>query len=731
MDEERKEITEEDIKKDTFEEKQKSWESQLTLNPELFDMQKMNSIDLSKAYYEIDALQNELLSFYLKKDMRFRMAYRKNFTGKFFQFLYDKARLREPVHLSVMGVTRTFTEKNMIFTEKGWRKPSNMDDCKQVLSYNFDLEKYEWKNFELVKRKFDRKEKFYKITFSDKREIELGENHPIFTERKGWKRAFSLYKGIGIPFYSDYLPIQQKDKISIERARIIAFMLSCGHLNGSSCRCLDKRDGKYYTKKNYAISYCSSSQKMVNLFRKDMKKEFGLEMKYKKKRYNTYKGIEVERSHKKIFEELSKYIPIGKKSYIIRIPDEIFNSSKEIQSEFIATLFSGDGYISGKESAVAEYYSCSKEIGQQLQLILMQYGIISYINKKKMKSGNFIFRLTITNKHNILNFKKFIKRLPNLKKNKRLNEICKKLRDTNKFLKPYKFEIINKEEIKLSEGQEIFDIFVEDNHNFFMNGILTKNSGKSYSGGITTASFLNALYGRKTTIDYICANSYEFLEKIQQLPSEMLTNSCFLIDEDKMSVYNTGSIAKKMKLSDVQNIIAMENISTISINPQKFANSDAQYGLRSFGKCKNTKTVRFMLYNLQEGSRGGILPLGMVYIPIFTEVLPYWRELEEDYLIKKKTWIRKEQRGEGDILADLQMRTAQKFMQDDKFVLLKKKNEKLTYISIKLGSEWTKGECLSILNITELIRQGVMERGDEKKDLNEGVLENETEKTGD
>jgi len=102
----------------------------------------------------------------------------------------------------------------------------------------------------------------------------------------------------------------------------------------------------------------------------------------------------------------------------------------------------------------------------------------------------------------------------------------------------------------------------------------------------------------------------------------------------------------------VQNIIAKQNISTISICPTKFSNQDAFYGLKVFGRDFKQKINRFMLYNLQEGEKGGVSPMGMVYIPIFQKILPkkISNKLAIDYEAKKDEWIERETRGEGDVL---------------------------------------------------------------------------------
>jgi len=235
-------------------------------------------------------------------------------------------------------------------------------------------------------------------------------------------------------------------------------------------------------------------------------------------------------------------------------------------------------------------------------------------------------------------------------------------------------------------------------------------SGKS-SIAITIAIFLMACYGKKFNVNYVCANAYEFIEKLKVMPQEELDNSCFVIDEQKSAVYGVGSIAKKMKITDVNNIIAVRGISTISLNPITWANREAFYGLRVFGKCYKTKTVRCMLYNLAEHGRGGELPLGNVYLPIYNFFLPknYADKLEKEYLEKKMAWVRQEQIGEGDVLYEIKKKSAESFMRDKKFLELTKKGEKTVYISLKLGSEWTKGECEEIYQITNLIKKGILD----------------------
>lgn len=230
-------------------------------------------------------------------------------------------------------------------------------------------------------------------------------------------------------------------------------------------------------------------------------------------------------------------------------------------------------------------------------------------------------------------------------------------------------------------------------------------SGKSYSM-LSICGYHMAYYGMKMKIQYVCANAYEFVEKVKTMSESELFGSVFLVDEEKQGVFGVGSIARKMKISDVNHIIAINNISSIMLNPSSWANKESNYGLRVFGKNKETMTARLMLYNLQEGGRGGSLPLGCIYIPSFTVFLPYGKELEKQYLEKKNKWVMAEQRGEGDVLAEIKKNTAKELMQDKTFLNIKRKGEKLAYISQKLGSEFTKGEIDEIFYITKLMDGG-------------------------
>ena len=234
-------------------------------------------------------------------------------------------------------------------------------------------------------------------------------------------------------------------------------------------------------------------------------------------------------------------------------------------------------------------------------------------------------------------------------------------------------------------------------------------AGKSYSA-ITICVIHQALQGRLFSSEYICPNEYSFLEKLKEMPENKLKDRIFLIDEEKTAVFGVGSFARKMKMEDVANIIAINNISAIRINPMRFPAQDVSwYGLRAFGRDRINKVNRFMLYNLQEGQGGAIRPMGMIYLPIFTAILPkdIGDKLEKEYLAKKNEWVGKEMRGEGDVMHELRKKLAENFSRDKDFLGLSKKNERKVYVSSKLGSEYTSKEIDEILVMANMLIDGV------------------------
>lgn len=234
-------------------------------------------------------------------------------------------------------------------------------------------------------------------------------------------------------------------------------------------------------------------------------------------------------------------------------------------------------------------------------------------------------------------------------------------------------------------------------------------SGKS-SAGIGIACYICELNGKRFSINNVCVSEYDFLQKIKSATE----NDVFVIDEQKEGVFGVGSMAKKMKIHDVQNIIAKLNISTIWITPRRFADTNSDYGLHTFGKAITNfkgepirpRLSKFLLYNLLEKSSGSIIPIGYVVIPFFPDIYDYGIEIDNQYQDKKDDWIEAEKMSEGNVMFNLQKIYADQLLSDPNFGRVRSMKDKILYARSVLPSEYTKQEIEDIVRMAHMIANG-------------------------
>lgn len=83
----------------------------------------------------------------------------------------------------------------------------------------------------------------------------------------------------------------------------------------------------------------------------------------------------------------NNYKIIVKRSFDKEIPENILCSSKECMASFISGLFDGDGTVNQNNYPVL--YNTSKKLINQVQYVLLHFGIISTIYKKENKNKNW------------------------------------------------------------------------------------------------------------------------------------------------------------------------------------------------------------------------------------------------------------------------------------------------------------------------------------------------------
>ncbi len=230
-------------------------------------------------------------------------------------------------------------------------------------------------------------------------------------------------------------------------------------------------------------------------------------------------------------------------------------------------------------------------------------------------------------------------------------------------------------------------------------------SGKS-TIAITIACRVAERNGKQLTGHNICANEFSFLDKVKTAED----NDVFVIDESKEGVFGVGSMAKKMKINDIQNIIAKKNISTIWITPRRFNDTNSDYGLQTLGRARNVnpRLVKLLLYNLLDKSIGSIIPFGYVIMPIFDDVYPYGEKLRLEYEAIKDEWIEKEKDSDTNVMFDIQKERALELINDRKFLSLDKIKDMVVFAKSKLPSEFTKQEVEEIVRLAKLINDGII-----------------------
>jgi len=235
--------------------------------------------------------------------------------------------------------------------------------------------------------------------------------------------------------------------------------------------------------------------------------------------------------------------------------------------------------------------------------------------------------------------------------------------------------------------------------------------GKS-SFAILIACFLCGLRNKKMDVDHICKNEFDFLEKV---PSAEF-GDVYVIDESKCAVYGIGSVAKRMKLKDIQNIIAVKNISTFYLTPREFNDTNSDYGFHVLGRARNCqpRLIRSLLYNLQERAVGTYVPYGLVTYPLFMDTVPYGEQFNKEYMQKKLSWVNQEQKSEGTIMHDIQLRMAKYLMQQQDFMAVKKKRERMILAKKYLADEFTEQEKGDIVSMVYMLEAGTLKFEDKK-----------------
>lgn len=146
------------------------------------------------------------------------------------------------------------------------------------------------------------------------------------------------------------------------------------------------------------------------------------------------------------FRKYLEYIGLSQvNSFGKEIPKIILESPKNIVKQFIKGLYDTDG---GCEKSTISYCTVSKKLAKQLQIVLLNFGIISKKYKKTDKNNRFSYIIQISG----INIDIFNSEIGFgcSRKQKRLEALCSVTRNTNLDIIPYQFKKIKEtfDEIK-------------------------------------------------------------------------------------------------------------------------------------------------------------------------------------------------------------------------------------------------------------------------------------------
>ena len=238
------------------------------------------------------------------------------------------------------------------------------------------------------------KHRTIKIETVEGYEIEGSFNHPVLTwtkEENGkpvykWKTLNEVKTG-------DYVIVSRlndidskQDLITEKEAILLGSLVSEGYIS-------DNRVGFNNTDEDFADIF---EEALVSSY-----ETYGC--RYERELRSGKKLIEYQIHKREIIEDI-KEKGFNEKSDNKEIPHTVLMSSKKVQRAFLRALFEGDGSVySGKRTVVISYASKSEKLLKQLQVLLLNFGIISRIHRDKDS-----FRLIISGYENVKLFKENI-----------------------------------------------------------------------------------------------------------------------------------------------------------------------------------------------------------------------------------------------------------------------------------------------------------------------------------
>jgi len=273
--------------------------------------------------------------------------------------------------LVLIAGMRCLSPETIIYTNPYPKPLKELNEDDLVLTFRNG--KFEWCRCQLIRQ---RARMVYRLVTYSGREIYATENHPILTSR-GWMTVSSMLESTSLPYVAmchkvppPLHPIHDPDY-----ATAVALFLS---------------EGCWITS---TPLFSNRDPELIDTLRTVLKRRFNGELRGGPKDFRI-----ISKQFREELHELK-----GKKSAEKFIPKRVFELDDESLKKFIYYFWRGDGGIEGGK---VHFYSTSKRLLQQLQFLLLRFGIRSYLRRRpqykyykrahpEMKSTNESYDLVV------------------------------------------------------------------------------------------------------------------------------------------------------------------------------------------------------------------------------------------------------------------------------------------------------------------------------------------------
>ena len=328
-----------------------------------------------------------------------------------------------------------------------------------------------------------------KITGQLKFQIESSPEHKFWT-KEGWKPACNLTEDDSILVSKQQVFPESQVSVSTDEMSavvdrdwgfILGHLIGDGHLVPQGRRIEfsvafdeEEREHKLQDLLDKKLDLNRSGQRSQSQARKDNPHVWS---RYPKEGYHD--GCAVTKVHSvallALLEEMG--IPSYATAHTKTVPDVIFRSTKEVQKEFLSLLMDSDGTVCkvGKGWRI-ELKTASIELARGVQQLFLNFGMISYLSVEHKDSGKVAVHVNLAgaDKVNFANEIGFFTAAKVVKSTQVTGRSGRFIKDEGS--EHFWIKVQDIEECFYEDGVELYDLGIEDTHEFVANGLVVHNS---------------------------------------------------------------------------------------------------------------------------------------------------------------------------------------------------------------------------------------------------------------